>query len=281
MIETDAKYVSKYELEDLTGFSRSTISRKVFTLIDADKENEYFKRFLVDGKWLRKVDREFALKLLYSSEKIVMEEPVIAELKSDIADEENAINTVQKKPDISKNMTDISELKPGIAESIFLINKEQGVSDIAENQSDISEYRLRIQVLEQRMDSVLEQNSSLIKQNGDLIDKNNELLSDMVDQQKRFDLTMQQFLETYKSQLTDSQQKNTLLYQNNLDKKPINTVQITSDISENYSTIPESKPDISEPNFTINKEQSEPAIAENQSDIADEQPKKKKKFWFF
>jgi hypothetical protein len=281
MIENDTKYVSKYELEDLTGFSRSTISRKVFTLIDADKENDNFKRFLVDGKWLRKVDREFALKLLYSSEKIVMDEPTIAESKSDIADEENAINMVQKEHDISANIIAISETSPDIAESILLLNKEQNKPAIAENPSDIADYKMRIQVLEERMDSVLIQNSSLIKQNGDLIDKNNELLTDMVDQQKRFDLTMQQFLETYKSQLTDSQQKNTLLFQNNLDKKPINTVQITSDISESYSTIPESKPDISEPNFTINKEQSEPAIAENQSDVTDEQPKKKKKFWFF
>jgi hypothetical protein len=281
MNENDAKYVSKYELEDLTGFSRSTISRKVFTLIDADKENEYFKRFLVDGKWLRKVDKEFALKLLYSSEKIVMEEPAISEVKSDIADKENTINTVQKSPDIAESMTAISELALDIAEPNLTINKEQSVSDIAEISSDISEYRLRIQLLEQRMDSVLEQNSSLIKQNGDLIDKNNELLSDIVDQQKRFDLTMQQFLETYKSQLTDSQQKNTLLFQNNIDKKPIKTVQTNSDISEYRSDMSEMKPDISEPNFTINKEQSVSDISEISSDIADVQLKRKKKFWFF
>jgi hypothetical protein len=251
MNENDAKYVSKYELEDLTGFSRSTISRKVFSLIDADKENENFKRFLVDGKWLRKVDKEFALKLLYSSEKIVMEESAISEGKSDIADQENLINTIQTASDISENYSAIPESKPDISEPTFPINKEQNESDIAENQSDIAEYKMRIQVLEERMDSVLIQNSSLIKQNGDLIDKNNELLTDMVDQQKRFDLTMQQFLETYKSQLTDSQQKNTLLFHNNIDKKPINMVQITSD------------------------------IAENQSDIAEVQPKRKKKFWFF
>jgi hypothetical protein len=281
MNENDAKYVSKYELEDLTGFSRSTISRKVFTLIDADKENEYFKRFLVDGKWLRKVDKEFALKLLYSSDKIVLEEhnndaniTAIAEVKSDIADEEKPINTVQNNPDISDNPSAISDEKPDISEPNFTIEKEQSDSAIAEIPSDIADYKLRIQALESRIDSVLTQNSSLIKQNGDLIDKNNELLTDMVDQQKRFDHTMQQFLETYKSQLTDSQQKNTLLFQNNIDKNPINTVQTNLDISDNPSAISDEKPDISEPNFTIEKEQSDSAIAEVE-------PKRKKKFWFF
>ncbi|MBC7471690.1 MAG: hypothetical protein H7196_00285, partial [candidate division SR1 bacterium] len=295
MIETDAKYVSKYELEDLTGLSRSTISRKVFSLFDVNKEDEHFRRYLVDGKWMRKVDKEFALKLLFSNEKVLMEENQsdIADENSDIAESLNTVFMGQNSPAIADINSAIAENQSDIADVIIPITMGQTSSDIAENSpaiadinSDIAEYKARIEKLELRMDSIIAQNTVLIE-------KNNTLSSEIVDQNKRFEKFVDQFLETYTQQLTDSHQKNILLFNKSIENNTINRGQTSSDIAEKQSDIADlssdiadENSDISESSNTFRMKQSMPDIAEKQSDIvdlssdiADSTIKKKKRFW--